>query len=278
MKYVPHTPYPTHLIYPTQPISSCNLRQIQGPDHCYKNQSYRRHHVKWCPRVNKAKPSLSDKIDSVNAGLQVLCQEETVTFKDNNPSFHLADGTINDGYLLADGVHLTRTATDKLAKNLGLNIKSGNKTVCKDRYLKPKQQNNQQIQRHDNRRQDSSSDGEDEWSHPFWRNTRKKANNYTSRETAPLSNPRTSRHDTRSSRRDGSTGSTHYSQSAPHTNSSHYTNSYSSQRSSDNDHANQTRCYNCYESNHVVNSCKHDRPIRCNTCGMEGHKAKHHTY
>ena len=44
------------------------------------------------------------------------------------------------------------------------------------------------------------------------------------------------------------------------------------------DYINDNRCYNCYETNHTVNTCRHEGPIVCNRCGEEGHKSKHHSY
>ena len=46
-----------------------------------------------CPRIKSDKPELND--------------DEAVNFVNNSSSFHLSDGSVNDGYILADGVHLT---------------------------------------------------------------------------------------------------------------------------------------------------------------------------
>ena len=42
----------------------------------------------------------------------------------NDTSFKLADGSINDGYLLRDGLHLSKQGTNRLVRNLSLKIKS----------------------------------------------------------------------------------------------------------------------------------------------------------
>ena len=52
----------------------------------------------------------TNTIDAVNAGLVSLCDEKSVAFINNTPSFTLSDGSVNDGYLQRDGVHLTITA------------------------------------------------------------------------------------------------------------------------------------------------------------------------
>ena len=65
-----------------------------------------------CPR-NKT-PAVSQRIDSLNAGLKGIASDLEVDFLNNDPIFHLQGGTLNDGYLLADGVHLTCPATNRL--------------------------------------------------------------------------------------------------------------------------------------------------------------------
>jgi CRISPR/Cas system CMR subunit Cmr6 (Cas7 group RAMP superfamily) len=81
-----------------------------------------------CPRIGA--PAVQKCIESVNAGLQVMCAEEEVIFTDNTHTFHLKDDSINDGYFLDDGVHLTYRGTDKLVQNLGLKLKEGISSVC----------------------------------------------------------------------------------------------------------------------------------------------------
>ena len=69
----------------------------------------------------------------------MLCTEKEVEFVDNSPSFFLRDGSVNDGYLIQDGVHLTRRATNKLASNMKLRIKDCVSGVCRaaqDRHKK----------------------------------------------------------------------------------------------------------------------------------------------
>ena len=109
-----------------------------------------------CPRMKS--DSTHATINSVNAELLATCTDnEQVTFVDSTPSFMLGDGSVNDGYLLPDGVHLTRPAVNRLAKNLKLNAKSQaegvykdqpRKTVTKTKNTKPqltKQHNDWQV-------------------------------------------------------------------------------------------------------------------------------------
>ena len=39
-----------------------------------------------------------------------------------------------------------------------------------------------------------------------------------------------------------------------------------------------SRCWNCYENNHVSRNCRFSSPIRCHTCGILGHKSKFCSY
>ena len=83
-----------------------------------------------CPRLKRA--DMWQRIDAVNAGLATLCKDKGSTFVDNAPSFSLGDASINDGYLLPDGVHITTRAMDKIARNLKLAVKDAADGVCKD--------------------------------------------------------------------------------------------------------------------------------------------------
>lgn len=85
-----------------------------------------------CPRLTSTQTQ--ETIEAVNAGLVAVCNEhEAVTFTDNTPSFKLCDGSINDGYLLQDGVHVTRGAKNKIARNLKLCVLDDNRGVCKSK-------------------------------------------------------------------------------------------------------------------------------------------------
>ena len=69
-----------------------------------------------CPRLKTA--DTTNTIDAVNAGLVTLCADKDVIFADSTPTFTLGDGSVNDGYLHRDGVHLTHATVNRLAKNL----------------------------------------------------------------------------------------------------------------------------------------------------------------
>ena len=81
-----------------------------------------------CPRLKTA--DITNKIDAVNAGLVTLCADKKVIFADSTPSFTLGDGSVNDGYLHRDGIHLTHGAVNRLAKSLRLKKRNDASGVC----------------------------------------------------------------------------------------------------------------------------------------------------
>ncbi len=85
-----------------------------------------------CPRLSSTETQ--EKIDAVNAGLTAACNDmDGVTFLGSTSSFRLEDGSTNDGYLLADGVHLTAKAVNKLGRKLQLPSKNDNDGIATDR-------------------------------------------------------------------------------------------------------------------------------------------------
>ena len=81
-----------------------------------------------CPRLKTA--DTTNTIDAVNAGLVTLCADKDVIFSDSTPSFKLGDGSVNDGYLHRDGVHLMHAVVSSLAKNLRVNIRNDASGAC----------------------------------------------------------------------------------------------------------------------------------------------------
>ena len=69
-----------------------------------------------CPRPEN--PIVQDRINQVNIALKTASEKHDFKFIDTNDMFTLKDGSINDGYLLDDGVHLTYKGTEKLAQKL----------------------------------------------------------------------------------------------------------------------------------------------------------------
>ena len=54
-----------------------------------------------------------------------LAQDMEVNFVDNDLVFFLRDGSLNEGVLLPDGVHLSPAGTNRLVKSLGLKLRQG---------------------------------------------------------------------------------------------------------------------------------------------------------
>ena len=127
-----------------------------------------------CPRIKST--ATSQRIQALNAGLVPLCEEKGARFVDHTPTFTLGDGTVNDGYLHADGVHVTSAAMNRMARSLHLPIKDRDAGVCREAKRTapvlrrdqhnitrppPKARNYHDEDgwstvRHDNRRQDST--------------------------------------------------------------------------------------------------------------------------
>ena len=83
-----------------------------------------------CPRLTSE--DTQERIEAVNAGLLAICNErEKVEFRDLSNIFKLADGSVNDGYIQKDGVHITQSAMNKIASKLNLKIKNQKEGVCK---------------------------------------------------------------------------------------------------------------------------------------------------
>ena len=82
---------------------------------------------------------------NVNAGIQVLCGDENVDYVDNNLSFYLKDESINDAYLLDDGIHLTYKGTNRLAQNLNLKLKKWRKN-CVDLHSHKRSQHRKKYE------------------------------------------------------------------------------------------------------------------------------------
>jgi lysophospholipase L1-like esterase len=98
------------------------------------------------------------RVDTLNKSLQTIARRTGATFIDNERSFRLADNEINDGYLLpTDQLHLSKQGTNRLAKNLKLQMKQNSANdvtkTHKQGNSKPKS-TPQRRQRDDRHRQD----------------------------------------------------------------------------------------------------------------------------
>ncbi|CAH1799663.1 unnamed protein product [Owenia fusiformis] len=75
------------------------------------------------PRTDK--PPVQSIIEGVNAELSELCQKDpSLTFINNDESFRLQNNTINNGFLDARGLHLSKAGSNSLARNMKLSVKA----------------------------------------------------------------------------------------------------------------------------------------------------------
>ncbi len=65
-------------------------------------------------------PVIQSRVEALNQAISETCQATGCTLIDNDPSFKLADGDINSGFLQADGASLNQAGMEKLIKNLHL--------------------------------------------------------------------------------------------------------------------------------------------------------------
>ena len=71
------------------------------------------------------------RVEELNTVIQELVAKVGVKLTSHDTSFRLADGQPNDGYLLADGLHLNQRGSNRLARNLGLASATTNVTTRK---------------------------------------------------------------------------------------------------------------------------------------------------
>ena len=143
-----------------------------------------------CPR--RKSDDVTQRIKDMNAGLRVICGDIGVNFLDKDPAFYLQDGSINNGYLLPDGVHLTRAATNKLASNLRLHRRQGETNAHRDHRKRgdipataPSQSPAAQTATQTGAERPT---GADDFSNPFWNRAHHKANKRFG-QPAPLPTP-----------------------------------------------------------------------------------------
>ena len=195
---------------------------------------------------------VNGRIDALNVGLVSMCQEnENYTLINNDDFFKLKDGEINDGYFLNDGTHLNKKGSNRLAKSLGLvpqgkanvDITKPTNNTYSDALKKPVSKSGQataQSNRSGPRRRPLH-----QTDHSASPDTR----SYSDTNRPMESRQEKGRNDNRDR--------------------------YSNQWDNDNMAQNLPRCYNCNESNHMVDSCRHRTKVTCFTCNVRGHKAKH---
>ena len=182
------------------------------------------------PRVRTGE---AETIKICNIQLEELCKKESVTFCNNDANFCLADHTINDALFKNDGIHLNIQGSNKLAKNLKLDIRPGVKDVC-SRYT-----------------QETDSDT---------RASRESRHSFSTQQT------RHARNDEHTWQRVGERRRYHR---RPHTQHIQQTRD----RRAPERKSEEPMCWNCGTTGHTQRQCYHKSPVRCYQCGVYGHKA-----
>ena len=92
----------------------------------------------------------NEKVATANVAIKKISSDMSVTFVDNDPSsFKLANGAVNDGYIVKDGLHQTAPGSNRLARNLKLSIVEGILDITK---LRRGAANSRHEDRHGERR------------------------------------------------------------------------------------------------------------------------------
>lgn len=242
-----------------------------------------------CPNA----PDVSQRIDTVNAELQVSCTENNCKYVDNNTSFKLQDGNLNDGYYLHERnttklVHLNDRGTSKLCDLL--NIKPKDTKVTKDRTRNRPQERTDHTSR-------QSSTHPPQWarSTPAPRPPRPQPSDFPERPVpdrlstrpsrqTPLPSRRTQHRPARAvdyspprsvaSDRDHPRYEKPYQQQTTHSPAHEYT-TYNDWRYDQ--HSQVPTCFNCGER-HRLDRCWYPDRLTCLHCNNPGHKEKNCPY
>ena len=197
----------------------------------------------------------TDRIDALNAGIVELSNNEGLILINNDETFKLKDGSVNDGYYTGDGVHLNKAGSNRLAKNLG---------------TKPKPEHAKDITRSykgalargkTNPRSSRGAPG----TTPSSAGPRKKP------PTTNSTPPANARPHNVNPQRTGQNGDHNQWQTVSNRRRSPQHTGHSEQ------YRDGGKCEFCSEKNHRKDSCRHGHPILCNVCRRYGHKAKHHS-
>ena len=183
-------------------------------------------------------PDHSAKISTLNAQLQTMCIDNDCDFIDNNPGFTLSDNTVNDGYLAAGkGPSLSKAGIRKLVTTLKLRTKGD----ISDITVRPKKTPGR------NPSESKMASG------------RYRRNNERRRSLSRSRNYKYDHSDDARFHRDHS-DDVRFHRGNP-----------------DDVRFHRDACYYCNEPGHSTDTCRHEGPVTCRDCGLEGHKRKHHS-
>ena len=213
----------------------------------------------------------SCRIDALNAALVEMCSEDGITLINNDETFKLRDGSINDGYYVQDGVHLNKAGSNRLAKNLKVNPKPEHaKDITQSHSYKDALVNKQ---------------GKTQGRHHNL--NAKGSNQYGPNQELTIShdheNPQTSGsgyvryhssvHNVNGPNLDSSTTEAPWTQVSRRRTAANMNNRPQNHGDNIECHHPTNACEFCHEENHRKDSCRHGRPIKCSICQRFGHKA-----
>lgn len=216
------------------------------------------------PRGPNADVGTNDRIEVLNAAIIGICSDENVEFVNNDEVFKLRNGSQNTGYFIKDLTHPNDEGTLSLSTSLGLNIMP---------------QHSHDVSR---RRTYAGA-------------TKRTHNHQKTAHQAKSAEPRTTDHRrTRSNTHSAPRTHTGRASQGPQRYSNDWQNAWHDDdrgewetvrrrdrrhddyRESGHTDSHSSHCEYCYEKNHNKNTCRHGKPIRCDSCHGLGHKSKHH--
>jgi hypothetical protein len=235
------------------------------------------------PRICPHDEDTAHRINAVNAEIEVVCEEYSLKYVDNNVSFRLQDGTVNNGYYLKERntekqVYLTNKGTSKLCQNMNIKAKTGMQ-VTKDRHYQPqsgiRSSNFQHNQTTTNRPNTASwSDRRDHFSSGMEPQTivnMQWARGHPTSRQPPMQEQQSSHAVSSAPYYPNNTTGTNYT--------THDRNMWDRNSNGQPNRGNRdVYCYNCGERGHMQRMCWYLEELNCRYCSEPGHKEKYCRY